>query len=312
MKPWRALAIYLVVVIVLSTLTAPWVYALLQFLARSSEGPGGLGSWGFHDVLNRVLLVSAIVGAVILLRLQNSLTLETLGLARSPLAWKHLLLGVGVAVLSVGVVMVVGFVSGAFQWDADLTVQHTIKVGLLTLLIAAVVAVSEEFFFRGCLLGWLRQRTPVMLALVVVTLFYALCHFMNIPKPRPNHSEQPVHEEVHWNSGLEMIARYGARLAQDSAWVQRFAMLVLVGLALGWCFLRTSRLYLSMGLHGGWVFAGKMMMFLTDTNRSESNWWFGYGKTIGSPITIIAVASVFVLMIWICRQPIVRGASQQA
>ncbi|MSR65687.1 MAG: CPBP family intramembrane metalloprotease [Verrucomicrobiae bacterium] len=311
MKPWRALALYLAVVIVFSTLTAPWVYALLQCLARSPEGPGVLGAWEFREVLNRVLLLSAIAGAVILLRLQNSLTLETLGLARSPLASKHLLLGACVAGLSVVVVMLVGFVTGAFQWDRDLTVPHTIQVGLVTLLIAGVVAVSEEFFFRGCLLGWLRQRTPVMLALVVVTCFYAICHFMNVPKSKASHSEKTIQDEVRWNSGVEMIARYGERLAQDSAWVQRFAMLVFVGLALGWCFLKTSRLYLSIGLHGGWVFAGKMMTFLTDTNRVESNWWFGYGKTIGSPITIVVVASVFVFMTWICRQPIIRGASRQ-
>src|SRR5690349_71846 len=124
MKPWRALAAYLVVVIVFSTLTAPWVYALLQFLASSTEWLSGLE---FHEVLNRILLLSAIVGAVILLRLNNSFTLETLGLARSPLALTHLLLGACVAVLSVVVVMLVGFATGAFHWDTDHSVPQIIK-----------------------------------------------------------------------------------------------------------------------------------------------------------------------------------------
>lgn len=300
------MAVYLVSVVLFSAIVSPWVFRACQFFGSQGEPFHGWQGAEFHEVMNRVLLLSALVGAIILLVVHKTMTLQTVGFASSPIAFRHLVLGMSVAVLSVAVVTWVGFSTGTIEWDGSHSRQQDLRFAIGSLIAAAVVAVSEEFFFRGCLLGWLRQRTHAWTALAAVTLFYAICHFMNPPR------DYPAETDVNALSGFIMLGQYFLRLIQDAAWLPRFAMLVLVGLTLGWCFLKTSRVYLSIGLHAGWVFAGKMMIFLTDVKKSESNWWFGYGKTIGSPITILVVACVFALMIWICSQPKIRGGSETA
>jgi hypothetical protein len=109
-----------------------------------------------------------------------------------------------------------------------------------------------------------------------------------------------------------MLWHYAAGLSGDARWIPKFAMLVVVGLTLGWCRLQTSSLYLSLGLHAGWVFAGKMLFFVTNINRAQANSLFGHGKLLGSPISILAVGMVFVFMLWICTLPGVRSGAQTA
>jgi membrane protease YdiL (CAAX protease family) len=294
MSPWKALAIYLVAVVAFSALASPWVFRVFQALP-SHAALSWLNEVDFQAVLNHLLILSAIGGVLVLLASQRSLSLRTIGLTPSPHALSHVSTGAAVAVGSVAVVLVVGFGSDVFSWDTRKSVARIVSESAITLVAAALLALSEEFFFRGCLLGWLRQRVPRIVALISVTLFFAICHFMN-------GGRSPSLDEITWLSGFQMLWQYTGRLLSDWRWLPEFVMLVLVGLTLGWCFLQTSLLYMSIGMHAGWVFAGKMLFFVTRMNAGQAKWWFGYGKFLGSPISILAVAVVLVLMLWLCRR----------
>jgi uncharacterized protein len=302
--PWTMLALYLVAVVLFSGLASPWVFRCLHALA-SNGALSWLSEVDFQAVLNHLVILSSLGGAVTLLASQRALSLPTIGLARSPNAWAHVLLGLLVAAASVVVVLLVGLRSDVFSWDTRIPAARIATVGLITAVGAGLLALSEEFFFRGCLLGWLRQRVPAVTALIAVTLFFAICHFLN-------GGRSPSIDEITWLSGFETLGQYAARLGADTRWVPTFLMLVLVGLTLGWCRLQTSSLYLSIGLHAGWVFAGKMMFVVTDINRSQPNWWFGHGKLLGSPVSILAVGVVFAVMLWVCKLPRVRSSVQAA
>lgn len=305
MKTWGTLAIYLVAVIVCSALAAPWIYWLFQSVGTEGSALELLGEIKFHDVLNRVLLITALIGAYFLLKSQNALSRETIGWAPSPNASSHLWLGASIAVASVALAAAIGLATNALVWEGELTLATFASETATNLLAGAVVALIEETWFRGCLLGWLRQRTNAFAALGVVTLFYAIVHFMDPPK-----SAKRI--DVDWLSGFAMLGYYGQKLTENASWLGQFILLVLIGLTLGWCFLKTSRLYLSVGLHGGWVFAGKMLTFLTQSNNLSDNWWFGRGKLIGSPITIAVVAVVSGVILWICKRPQQRNDSSAA
>jgi len=305
MKPWKALAIYLVAVIAFSALASPWVFRLFQALASRDAALGWLREADFRSVLNYLLILSAIAGALVLLASHKALSLQTMGLATSPHGLAQVLAGAVVAACSVAVVLAVGLGSDVFAWDTRKTVVTIASDSATTFIGAALLAMSEEFFFRGCLLGWLRQRVHSVAALTVVTLFYAICHFLN-------GGRNPSIDEITWLTGFQTLWQYAGRRAGDWGWLPNFALLVLVGLTLGWCFLQTSRLYLSIGLHGGWVFAGKMMFLVTRIDGGQANWWFGYGKLLGSPISILAVGIVLVLMLWLCKPPGVRSGTRTA
>ena len=66
------------------------------------------------------------------------------------------------------------------------------------LLSAVVVALIEESFFRGALLGALRRRFSWLSALVVMSLVFASVHFL---KPPPD-VHFPV---VTWTSGFVLV-----------------------------------------------------------------------------------------------------------
>jgi membrane protease YdiL (CAAX protease family) len=294
-RPWRALALYLLTVVVFSALASPWVFRFLHAIASHGAALGWLKEVDFQAVLNWLLILSAIAGALVLLAAQRSLSLQAMGLAPSPHGLAQVLAGAAVAAGSVAVVLAVGLGSEVFSWDTRKPVAMIVSESATTLLAAALLAMSEEFFFRGCLLGWLRQHAHRIVALAAVTLFYAICHFMN-------GGRSPSIDEITWLTGFQTLWQYTGRLVGDWRWLPKFTMLVLVGLTLGWCFLQTSLLYLSIGLHGGWVFAGKMLFFVTRVDAGQARWWFGYGKLLGSPISIVAVGTVFLLMLWLCKR----------
>lgn len=285
MNPWATYAIFLLGVAVFSALVAPWAFWAISAFADVR----------FHEVLNRLLLGTSILGAFWILHRENLLSCQTLGLARSRRFWRDLGLGAGIAIGSVVLVTVLGFAAGVVTWNLDESARRMIGVMATNLLVGAIVGVMEEVHFRGCLLGWLRQRTHAMLALALVTAHYSLAHFLSPPKVAKK-------IEVEWGSGFRMLGYYLEKHTMNFDWLAQCAMLVLIGLTVGWCFLRTSRLYLSIGLHAGWVFAGKSLTFLTD-DVANQNAWFGAGKLIGSPVVILVLAGVFALMIWICNRP---------
>src|SRR5207245_10218853 len=105
-------------------------------------------------------------------------SLLTMGLAPSPDGLAQVLAGAVVAACSVAVVLAVGLGSDVFAWDTRKTVVTIASDSATTFIGAALLAMSEEFFFRGCLLGWLRQRVHSVAALTVVALFYAICRFV--------------------------------------------------------------------------------------------------------------------------------------
>ncbi len=300
MKIWGAIAIYLVAVVLCGAFAAPWIYWGCHWLGGQGDSLSWLAEQRFHDVLKRVLQLCALGGALGLLASQRALSRDTIGLSPSPQAGRQFLFGLGIAIASVALVVRLGIDSRALVWEEDLAGSSFASALVTNLCIGLLVGVMEEIFFRGCLLGWLRRQMHVAGALATVTFFYAITHFLRPPK-----SVKFV--EVHWDTGFTMLGQYWNFLIGNGSWLPEFLMLVLIGLTLGWCFLQTSRLYLSIGLHTGWVFAGKMMMFLTDSNSDVAMWWFGSGKLIGSPITIAVLCAVFLLMIWICRRPMMQN-----
>ena len=87
--------------------------------------------------------------------------------------------------------------------------------------------------------------------------------------------------------------------------------LLLIGIVLSYAFLRTGTLYLSIGLHAGWIISIKTVRVFGDYRRESLGWLFGSTDpkivsgvrdsgsasslwalpSIGSPVTVRASAS---------------------
>jgi hypothetical protein len=72
-------------------------------------------------------------------------------------------------------------------------------------------------------------------------------------------------------------------------------------IALGWAFARTEALYLSMGLHAGWVFTLQSFSFLTIPNAGVSGRWLGAVALTENVATWPVLVGTFFLVAWLCR-----------
>lgn len=107
------------------------------------------------------------------------------------------------------------------------------------------VALLEETFFRGLMLGAVARESGFGFALVLTALLYAAIHFLARTKI-------PA-EAVAWDSGLALLAGSLARLADFGSIADAFMTLVLAGALLALVRARTGAVAAGIGLHMGWV-----------------------------------------------------------
>ncbi len=144
------------------------------------------------------------------------------------------------------------------------------------LAIGLVVAVVEEYIFRGWLLGWLQARLGEMktigttLAILISALYFALLHFV---KPAVNSNNQ-------YNTlaaSLDVFVRSLQHLYQHSD-ADTLIALFLAGILLALIKIRSNHgLIVVIGIHAGWVFCIKTTKSLTDSNPA-SQWQYLVGE----------------------------------
>lgn len=240
MSSLAKIALYLLAVVLLAALLSPVVYWAVQ--ASSDHAVvGGLAEHPFYRVFSRVQQVVAIVLLVPLLFWLRIRHVSQLGLQRDPQAVRHVLSGLLLALIPV-------LLLGALYLGMDFyRIRKDLSVGPIFRILgtASVVAVVEEFLFRGVLLGLAVQAVGKFKGVLAISLVFAFVHFLKPAKVDP--------EVVTWLSGF---AQWGTMLAgapSPQLFFYGFLSLLLAGLILGFATIRTRALWLAIGLHAGWI-----------------------------------------------------------
>lgn len=274
------LLLYLAAVMLGGALLAPLLFDLGQWAKGWLAGtPSGLGQWllaeiqraHFSRYFNRAVLLCAIVFILPLLR--------AVQLDRHLLpTWQPVGRGIGQwalgFTLAAGLLLALGFLflkMGAYQLRPR---PDWFKFGE-PLTAALGAGIVEEFFFRGLLLGLLLRSMSVPRALWVGTFIFAIVHFM-----KPPEGWQIADADVTWTSGFLVLRQIAAGFGDVDFLLAEFATLFAVGWVLAQARMKTSALWLGIGLHGGWVFGLKYFSALT---RSQPGWlpWIGSNLKIG-------------------------------
>lgn len=240
--------LYLVAVIFAGALAAPQAWHLIHFLPGDFlHGLAGqIQGMPFHRYLSRSLQVSALALLWPLLRSLRIRSLAEFGIVPNPRPWKDLGVGLVSGAFCLALLLPILLVTGAFipreLWFSELL--HALPRVLLT---AIVVAVMEEFLFRGVLLGFLRQVMIAPVAIVVSAAIFAAVHFLNLPPGSPSDPSP------HWWSGMAMLAAIGGALPTFPVLLLAFLTLFAAGLILGWMTVRTGSLQAAIGLHAFWI-----------------------------------------------------------
>ena len=236
------------ITLVVSCLLTPPIYSILMI-----QFPG-MG-WPYSRVFDRVFMVVVIIG---ILMMRHSLQLGELAKQLYPRALRvvgyELLLGFISAVL-VFVPFYASIVQLAgYEWAGRSATQVIIKSARI-LPIAFLIAFIEECVFRGLVLNSFKQTFGVRMALVVSSLVYSFVHFVSPIKSY-------VYPGFSIFEGFQYIWEVLYRMFTIEVWPS-YLGLFLVGLILGLIYLRTSSIYLCVGIHAGWISVIKYAKYTT-------------------------------------------------
>lgn len=138
----------------------------------------------------------------------------------------------------------------------------------MALLTAVCVALLEEIFFRGIVFQGLHADLGAGLATVVACAFFSLVHFMRPEKMPDISGSDPL-------GGFKVFFHAFDRYA-DFNQVLPFAIgLFLIGILLVVAYLKTSALYLPIGLHASLVFYSKLDYVFFEYDAKASAALFG-------------------------------------
>jgi membrane protease YdiL (CAAX protease family) len=209
--------------------------------------------------------------------------------------WRRLGLGFIVGFGSLLIAALLSIAAGARSFNTGHTLPAIAGHVVNATLAAIVVAMLEELFFRGAIFGALRKSFDWHFALFLSSGIYALVHFLKRP---------PVPEAVTWVSGLVSLAQMLRGFVEVAQLIPAFFTLLLAGWILGMAFQRTGSLYVSIGLHAGWIFWLKSYGFLTKEQPGASQWLWGTNKLIDGWIAVLVLGIVLTsIRYWLKLKP---------
>ena len=181
--------------------------------------------------------------------------------------WKDLAMGFIYAVGYMGFLLLILLNIGWIQAKAGSSVGSAFMSALTPMIMASLI---EEWLFRGVLFALLIRSLSPRNTIIGLSLFFAAVHFL---KP---HSE--ISAPIHSDSGFELLGQIGIKFLHIEQFLGVFLTLFAVGVVLAYARHKTGMLWLSIGLHAGWVFCMKMYNALTV--RTEKVVDIMYGQDI--------------------------------
>lgn len=225
--------------------------------------------YSFARIFNRIVMVSTLLAVVIFVRFRKEM------LVRFGMDWRKdsrrlFWTGLSTVVVMLALFTITQILAGnAYVSLRDLSWQKWVSKFAGCIAGGLLIAVMEEFFFRGFAFTALRDkifRGSVPMAMAVTSLFYAAIHFVSIRKP-------VISQDPGFLDSLKMIAAPVQSFADWQAVWPAAIGLFLFGMILNYCAVRTRSLYASIGLHAGAVFFVRIIgLFIAFSEKNVLFW----------------------------------------
>ncbi|MEM7146772.1 MAG: CPBP family intramembrane glutamic endopeptidase, partial [Verrucomicrobiota bacterium] len=182
--------------------------------------------------------------------------------------------------------------TGIYEWREAAKRPSVGSIVQVAAMAAVGAALVEEFFFRGLLMGVSLRATGRRWALIFVTFIYTVVHFL-----KPPDSVEIPHDGVTWWTGFWLVGQIFVQFGNPLFVLSEFATLFAVGWVLGLARLWTGALWVSIGLHAGWIFGLKFYSGMTRgaVPVAETLPWVGGNLKEGLvPLVVVSVTGVVV------------------
>jgi len=300
LKSHQRLLIFLLLILAITCVISPWMalgadWIQLNWPSLIDERVS------FPRVFNRAFMVAGIIGFVVARKFIFPPRLKPLLLPGVGKATRLLSIGWTLAVASTALLVLFMTVSTIFVPFFRLSWEESISRLISAFFAGSFASFLEEIFFRGILFLGLRDTGHPWAAYVFANLFYSVLHFVKPGEP-------------YFLNGIEPLAGFRHLLSTFEPFYHPLDLLpgifglFLIGVILSYALARTGNLYLSIGLHAGWVFGLKVIRVFGDFSREDLGWIFGSTdpKIVSGVATWIGVLLVAVAVRQLTRhdQPI--------
>jgi hypothetical protein len=229
-----------------------------------------------HRVMNRLAMLFALIGLIVLTRRLGLSNRESTGYGVPRREFlRQLVIG-----WLCGFVLMAPLVAFLFGLDIrELKSGFDGEWGVLFVsgaLSGLAVAFIEETFFRGVLFSAIRRTSGAAAAIIAPSLLYAALHFLG-------GKLRVAPDEVAWSHGFIVLSRLFERYAQPIALLDSFLALFALGALLALIRLRTGAIAACIGLHAAGVCTIAVLRKATivDVNAPYAEWVGTYDGVIG-------------------------------
>ena len=301
------LFLFVVLCLILAAIFTPYVYAWGKEFSSGDTGDGIMGS--IKKSMARADLARyfnrALMGVAIILLYPFIRTLKSDNNRvdiKSPLStrinprfqgWKDMFMGFIYAMGYMCIFIMVVYKLGWVKLDADASIGKT-----LTKAIAPAVGASlvEEWLFRGVLFALLLRSLSTRATIIGLSFFFALVHFLE-----PYEGSPDIVDGGASDAGFQLLAQIGERFLHPEDFIGIFLTLFVVGVVLAYARAKTGYLWMSIGLHAGWVFTLRMFNGLTD-NTGIANPVL-YGENIREGLFPLLIVCLTGVAVWFYLRP---------
>ena len=279
MKKYKKLILLFLIIITFSCIISPIVKIPLDFmlektgfLAKSVDYKDGI--YDFGKVMRRVLMLAALIVFVFFGKSLKIVTLISSAIRLRQGFFRQFLFGFLMAGISLLIYYSLAILFGAWMIHVDFdSVGIIVSKIIKYILLGCLIGFIEEAFFRGFILQSFMEDMSLPVAVCACSLIYSMLHFFRA--------------DVHVATGFQAFVGFTTIIQFFKPLFFQFIKnlpsiigLFLVGVVLSYAFIQTKSLYLSIGLHSGWIFMMKADGLFLVRIREMWGWFFGDSKLV--------------------------------
>ncbi len=286
-----------------------WLQKAVRYRVAAPEPAGGAASAGpVYDLgrfSRRYLLVVTLAVGLALRRWVPWRDLLRRGFRWSRRSAGEVLAGLSAALAMLGLYVLVVQLSGFALWTPD-PPGYVLAKAVDYAAVAVAVALAEEAFFRGLLFRALVRDWGPCRAVVTAGAVYGVLHCISgVLQVSPG-----------WDPavGLDLLRAYFTDASGSVLPDLRLAVgLFLLGCLLSYLYLRTGSLWLAVGLHGGVVFASKLLKKYLSQPEGFPHWLLGDRQFVLSGVAcwLLLAAAIFAATRLAPRGPLYRRLARR-
>ncbi|MGH7795138.1 MAG: lysostaphin resistance A-like protein [Candidatus Binatia bacterium] len=256
----------------------------------------------FARVFNRGFMIAGITLFIVGRRHLIPAEIKSLLAVKASIAWQSFMTGSGLALGSMAFLLAVMTAADVYTPFFRLSLAQSLSRIASALATGVFVGFIEEVFFRGMLFLGLLERGRPLRAYGLANVFYSALHFV---KP----GEDYFLDRLDLLAGFRHLLTTFQPFFEPATILPGLIGLFLTGVVLSYALARTGNLYLSIGLHAGWVIALKTIRVFGDYRRQD------LGRAFGStdPKIVSGVATwIGILLVGLVITRLTRPGSQLA